>query len=239
MMLGIGLRAAGTISGERDRQTLDSLLMTTLSNRTLIFDKWLGSILSVRKGWWVLGPIWGLALLSNGIHILALPLLLAGWLSYAAFAAGLGMWFSLTLRSTLSASIATVATIVVAGIAPWGVWSLFVGLWYPNPVPHYLEWVGDFNLYGLTPPVTLGVLAFRGSELVYGQNASPEAVVMPGMIYSAISGVACYGLAAVGLWQTLLRRFGPVTGRMPVETRRKISQNGPAPAPADEAVASA
>src|SRR5438270_1348613 len=55
MLLGVALRSAGTLTSERDRQTLDGLLTTSLDNKSLLFGKWLGSILSVRKGWWVLG----------------------------------------------------------------------------------------------------------------------------------------------------------------------------------------
>src|SRR5262249_27034257 len=41
MLVGIALRAAGSLSSERERQTLDSLLTTPLENRTILVAKWL------------------------------------------------------------------------------------------------------------------------------------------------------------------------------------------------------
>ena len=48
MLLGVAVRAANSISGERDRQTLDILLTTPLQSTNLLLAKWLGSLWSVR-----------------------------------------------------------------------------------------------------------------------------------------------------------------------------------------------
>jgi ABC-type transport system involved in multi-copper enzyme maturation permease subunit len=222
MFLGIALRAAGTLSGERDRQTFDSLLTTPLESRTILFDKWLGSMLGVRKAWLFLGPLWVLALLTGGLHPLALPLLAAAWLSYAAFVAGFGMFCSLLCRTTLSASVATVLGLAAVGIAPWALWSLYRAVWYPYPpgIPPDLEWVEEFQFYGLTPPVTLGLLAFRGVDFHYDaqlMRGPPPPFLLTGqMVAYAVIGVACYALAALALWGPLLARFGPATGRLPL-----------------------
>src|SRR5262249_11105257 len=50
-LLGVAVRASGSISGERDRQTWDSLLTTPLDSADLLRGKWLGSFCSVRWGW--------------------------------------------------------------------------------------------------------------------------------------------------------------------------------------------
>jgi len=39
---GIGIRAAGAVSGEREKQTLDNLLTTPLATKRILFAKWLG-----------------------------------------------------------------------------------------------------------------------------------------------------------------------------------------------------
>jgi hypothetical protein len=64
MLLGVGLRAAGTVTTERDRQTLDGLLTSDLDNRTMLNAKWLGSIMAV----WSCCPLpgWLTRLLSRG-----------------------------------------------------------------------------------------------------------------------------------------------------------------------------
>src|SRR5262249_42401084 len=48
MLLAVAVRAAGSVSGERDRQTFDGLIITPLDSDHIPFAKWLGSVLSVR-----------------------------------------------------------------------------------------------------------------------------------------------------------------------------------------------
>ena len=213
MLMGVAVRAAGTFTSERDRQTLDSLLMTTLDNRDILFGKWLGSILGVRKGWLVLGPIYSLALFTGGLHPLALPALLAAWFIYAAFLAGLGMCLSMICRNTLLASVATVLTAVVLCGAHWGLWHLFLMAMYrPGQVPQEIQWVQNFLLAGLTPPVTLGALSFQANDFVTMRFRIPTRE----LVGYALVGVCCYALGAAVLWRLLSKRFGPVTGRMPL-----------------------
>ena len=51
MLLAVAVRASGSISGERDKQTMDGLLTTPLDGHTILLAKWVGAILSVRWGW--------------------------------------------------------------------------------------------------------------------------------------------------------------------------------------------
>jgi ABC-type transport system involved in multi-copper enzyme maturation permease subunit len=212
MLLGIALRAAGTFTSERDRQTMDGLLTTGLNNHDILYGKWLGSILGVRKWWWVLGPLWVLALFGGGITWLSLPLLVIAWCIYAAFVAGLGMLFSLISRSTLVATITTMLTTVAVSGGHRGIWMLFLTAFYPYRTPPELEWVGEFLMDGLTPPISLGILSFRWDELA----PDKVQVLTWERVRYAIYGVACYGLAATALWGLVVSRFGPITGRMPL-----------------------
>src|SRR5262249_43186358 len=72
MALGIALRAAGSLSSERERRTLDSLLTTPLDNLTILGAKWLACLYSVRRFLWGLMPVWLVALVVGGLHPLAL-----------------------------------------------------------------------------------------------------------------------------------------------------------------------
>src|SRR5437868_13123263 len=92
-LLAVAVRASTTYSGERDRQTLDSLLTTPLDSTTILVAKWLGAVLSVRLAWLWLALIWGVGLALGGLHWLALPGLAAAWLVFAAFEATIGLWF--------------------------------------------------------------------------------------------------------------------------------------------------
>jgi ABC-type transport system involved in multi-copper enzyme maturation permease subunit len=123
LLLAVAVRAASAVGTERDKQTLDALYTTPLDSDSILFAKWLGSVLSVRWGWVWLGLIWGLGVVTLGVHILAVPLLLWAWFCYAAFLASLGLWFSVVSRTTLRATMLTLLTTVAAGVGQWMIWS--------------------------------------------------------------------------------------------------------------------
>jgi hypothetical protein len=118
LLVGVGLRAAGSLGGERDRQTLDGLLSAPLPNREILWAKWQASLLSGRKLWWFLALIWLAGLATGGINPLALPALVADWFITATFLASLGMWFSLTCRTTQRAITLMLAVMVGLSLGP-------------------------------------------------------------------------------------------------------------------------
>src|SRR5262249_34963247 len=154
LLLGVAVRAAGSVSGERDRQTLDGLLITPLSNRSILFAKWLGSVLGGRGSWAGLGGMMGVGLLTEALHPLAVPCFLLAWLVFAAFLAGLGSWFSVANRKTYRA---TFLTLLTAGslllIAYLAVYDL-----------HSELWLNDTEARSLIPPMTLALLAFSPAD---------------------------------------------------------------------------
>src|SRR5262249_50329501 len=119
MLVGVAVRAAGGISGERERQTLDGLLTSPLESHDILFGKWLGSLLGVRKAWGWLGLIWGVGILTGGLHPAPLMLAFVAWLVYASCLAGVGLWFSISCRTTLRATLYTLITILVASVGHW------------------------------------------------------------------------------------------------------------------------
>jgi len=82
-------------------------LTTPLGAGEILFGKWLGSVASVRWGWLWLGAIWATGVWEGQLHPLALLLMLAAWWVYAAALAAAGLWFSLSLRSSLRATVLT------------------------------------------------------------------------------------------------------------------------------------
>jgi ABC-type transport system involved in multi-copper enzyme maturation permease subunit len=96
--------AAGSITRERERQTLDTLLVTPLERREILYGKWLGSILAVCWPLGFLASAYGLAALGGGIHWIAWPLLVTSWFVYAGFLASLGLFLSSVCSSTLRAT---------------------------------------------------------------------------------------------------------------------------------------
>jgi ABC-type transport system involved in multi-copper enzyme maturation permease subunit len=209
MVLAVAVRGSTSLASERDRQTLDSLLTTPLSSSALLRSKWLGAILSVRQGWWFLGAAWLLGFLAGGLHPLSLLLLAASWWVFAAFAVGLGLWFSLHSRSTLRATVWTLVTLLVISAAPVLLCGNTGLALLTDPSPGGTTSAAD--LFALTPPGAMFALAFGWGKYY---SFDPE-VVGSLAVRIALACVCAYAVAAVALKYGVLARFGPVTGRMP------------------------
>jgi ABC-type transport system involved in multi-copper enzyme maturation permease subunit len=211
LLLAVAVRAAGSITGERERKTLDELLTTPLSSTAIVFAKWLGSILSVRWGWLWLGTIWGLGVLTGGLHPMALPVILLTWLLYAALVAGVGLWFSAVCRSTLRATLWTLGAVVLIGGGHWLVMMLCVYL--PLEALHTgyraYEWLMKMEA-GLTPPFVLGVFSFWRADLRPGVLDTGPATEM--VAVSVIGNIA-WVVVAVLLYLAAVASFTAVTGR--------------------------
>lgn len=222
-LLGVAVRASGSISGERDRQTLDALLTSPLDTDSILYGKWLGSILSVRWGWLWMGTIVGLGVITTGVHILALPLLLVAWFCYAAFLAGLGLWYSTVSRTTLRANVYTILTAFSFAFAHWLIWTCCIPLFFflgSNGPGRDIQYVTMFQAFGLTPPLTLGFLAFHGGEFErVSYRNHDEAMIM---LSFALIGLVLYAVGAGLLWMVTSNRFRELTGRTPQRRRPTV-----------------
>jgi ABC-type transport system involved in multi-copper enzyme maturation permease subunit len=213
LLMTIGVRAASSVSGERDRQTLDSLLTTPLGPSAILGAKWLGSLLSVRWAVLWLAVIWAIGLATGGLHPLALPVLVLAWLVYAAFAAMLGLWFSLTSRTSLRATIWTLLASVAMSVGHWFVMMMcfYVPLQSLAGIDEGLRWLPEFEAFGLTPPVSLALLAVQGWELEDHFLLSARDFLR--WCELALVGVACWAAATTALWFATVHRFRVLTGR--------------------------
>jgi ABC-type transport system involved in multi-copper enzyme maturation permease subunit len=157
-LLGVAIHAAGSISGERERHTLDSLLTTPLTPRDILFAKWLGSILSVRRIGLVLLVIWLVCTGFSGSCVVLLIACAVAWVVYAGCFAMLGLWFSATCRSTRRATLWTLGVLTLLGIGHWVPW-FFVRQPDQLKLPHTVAF------FGLTPPAALHWAALQGDDL--------------------------------------------------------------------------
>jgi ABC-type transport system involved in multi-copper enzyme maturation permease subunit len=233
LLLAVAVRAATTVSNERDRQTMDSLLTTPLDSTTILFGKWLGSILAVRWGWLWLGLIWGIGLVTTGLHVLAFPLVVASWLVFAAFLSNLGLWFSAVCKTSLRATIWTIMTSLMCFGGHWLCWLCCIPIFIVGSGPgRAFEDVAQFQAFGLTPPVTLGWLAFQGEE--FREMGNRNEPIM--FIAFSLFGLVIWSAAALGLWGGTCARFRAISGRMPFRRRLAPPTLKPASSPASSTV---
>jgi ABC-type transport system involved in multi-copper enzyme maturation permease subunit len=207
-LLGVAIRASSSVSGERDRQTWDSLLTTPLGARAILYGKWVGSIVSVRWAILWLAAIWLIGLVSDGLSVVAIPFLLGALLVYGGFLGMLGLWFSVVSRTTLRANLSTLGT---TGILAGGYWFFFAtccfGLLFDmGPGRVIMEEAGQFLLVGLTPPVTLGMMAFTNDEIHRSHDNFK-------LFSFALIGLVVWAVATASLWSVTAARFRSITGR--------------------------
>jgi ABC-type transport system involved in multi-copper enzyme maturation permease subunit len=207
MLMAVAARASTSISGERDRDTLDALLAAPLRSHDILFGKWLGSVLSIRWAWLWLGTIWLIGIATGGLHPLAVPLSLIAWLVYASFLAGMGLWFSTVCRTSLRAMFYTLgATVVLYGGCYVGAWALYFFL-LPYPGVRWLAEVLTGIQSAFTPPVVL-----------YWVGIAPREVNDLGWeikVLTAFFGLFLWAFAALFLWTITRSRFRRITSRMP------------------------
>jgi ABC-type transport system involved in multi-copper enzyme maturation permease subunit len=206
MIVAVAVRASTGLGSERDRQTLDGLLTTPLSNASILRAKWLGALLSVRAAWGCLGAVLLLGFLAGGLHVLSLLLLVASWWAFAAFAAGLGLWFSLHCRTTLRATVWTLMTLLVVTLTPFVACGAGPGLLVAFSSRRLID------LSALTPPGAMAYLAFGWGDWYSFDSRMKSSL---GEVCLAWGSACAYALAAVALWFGIGARFGRVTGRMP------------------------
>jgi ABC-type transport system involved in multi-copper enzyme maturation permease subunit len=207
MLLAVAVRASTAYSTERDRQTLDSLLTTPLDSTTILWAKWLGAIASVRLGWIWLALIWGVGIALGALHPVALPLTIVAWLVYAAFAATLGLWFSVVSRTSLRATVWTLLTLMALGVGHWLPWVCCVPILMPYGGAG-IEYIVKFQA-GLTPPFALGVMPFCGEEFRHSYGARE----MAELLFFSLFGLFVWGVGTVVLWSGLTLRFRAITNR--------------------------
>ena len=231
LLLAVAVRAAGALSNERDKHTIDELLTTPLESGEILFAKWAGSVLSVRWAWAWLVAIWWLGVVSGGLQPGTLPLLAAAWLVYAGTFAAVGLWFSLVSRTTLRATLWTLLTTLMMAVGHWVVSSMccFVPLAMLSTGPgRDLEYVMKFQ-FGQTPPLVLGLIAFAGQEHHHVREWE-EVLELLGF---SVLGLGTWAVAGLALGALINYRFQEMTlrgdARHPEARRMTATMDWPPP----------
>ena len=119
IFLAIAVRGAGALSAERDRQSLDTLLTTPLSASQIVWGKWWGCLLGMRWAWVWLGTMWLLGLMLGGIHPIMVVPFVVSTAVYASGFAWIGLYCSVTNRTTMRAMVSSIALSVLCGGGYW------------------------------------------------------------------------------------------------------------------------
>jgi ABC-type transport system involved in multi-copper enzyme maturation permease subunit len=214
LLLAVAVRAAGSITGERARQTFDELLSSPLSNREIIHGKWLGSVLSVRRGAIWLGLTLAIGFWSGGVNWLGIFLVLVCWLVYASFLAMLGVWFSTVCRNTFRATVITILASIMALGGHWLISALCCFLPmslsrgnYDSDTRELGKWAVAMQA-GITPPFVLGVAPMQEMGELYRIHDDDTKFV-----FFAFVGLGVFVVATLVLRYNLLFRFATVTSR--------------------------
>jgi ABC-type transport system involved in multi-copper enzyme maturation permease subunit len=210
-LLGLVIRAATCVAGERERGTWDNLLLTPQTASEIFFAKMAGCFFAVR--WlvllivtlWTLGVIWG------QLRPWAMALTAIVGLAVSLCAAATGVLVSLRCRSALR------ATIIATSI------SLFLsGGYLLVMLPFVASW-----LAGREPPAFLFapcVPVLFVLSMVYGATEQTD----PSLILTACTvGAAIYGLAGLVLVQVIWSRFDRWAGRAIPAISRSTPAAGP------------
>jgi ABC-type transport system involved in multi-copper enzyme maturation permease subunit len=208
-MLAVAVRASTSVTSERDKQTLDTLLTTPLSSNEILRAKWSGSLLAVRSGMIWLMMIWLLGLLTGGLHIIALPILMVTWMVYAGFAAALGMWFSTVSRSSARATVLSILVLIALSGGHWMVW-MFCGLFRPVSSADFGILVPMTQAGVFTPPFVMGFFAFYSRDLHPSFEGVWNSREMAGL---CMQGLIVWSCATVALYWFTTKRFQAVIRR--------------------------
>jgi ABC-type Na+ efflux pump permease subunit len=199
VLLGIAVRAAGSVGGERDRDTMTSLLTTPLSARDILFGKLVGALVHVRPLVYWIAAAWAVGILATAVNPIALiaePVVL---LPPAAAAGAIGLYFSVTYRTTTKAIVAALVIMVFALGGHWALGCLCC--WAPLALGGGYPLIGYLlaTQAGATPPFALAMVPVAlGEDWFAGSPVGGYlALAAVGLLLWIPVGIVVYRVALV------------------------------------------
>lgn len=200
------ISAAGRVARERQQQTLESLLTLPVSHFDILFAKWVGSLSNISLLWALLGAIYAICWLLSGMSIYSVLMIVPAVVVYSAFAATVGLWFSITQATALRAAMCSILVWLAVLIGPGLISGMVAGRFavpdgsWPESLA---EWALSFMSDGLSPNKVLWNLCFRTEELTSARDGANviQRIVM------GLAGLHYYVLATIVLWLATIARF--------------------------------
>ncbi|MBR6400367.1 MAG: hypothetical protein IKS17_03980 [Firmicutes bacterium] len=124
LTLIVPITTSTAISGEKERQTFDLLIITKTSMYDIIMGKMLSSLMIVCIMIVLSMPVYAVVFYYGGVSVLQFLLNQIYMLCYVAMIGSLGIVFSSVMKKSTAASIATIALIFAITIGAW----MFIGM---------------------------------------------------------------------------------------------------------------
>ncbi len=196
MLIPIAITSVRMVSQEKEKRTLDSLLITDLDHREILFGKWWASILPMRGILVIQAAVLFLGGLGGLLHPLASVYLLGATIVYTCFVACLGLLISTFCDTVLRSTMISVAALLVF------IFAGPLGLVSPSTNPRNpTDWLlNDVINYALSPIDTLRCLAFQSVDWEHDSARSWQ-------IVAALVAIGLVALVSWGLWKLTLLSF--------------------------------
>ncbi len=212
-LLRLAVQSATSISSERDRDCLDSILTAPISDYEFVVGKIIGSLRPIFHIWLLYLPVMVIGASCNLIYWRSIPATLAFAMLFGLIISGFGVWMSMMFKSGgLAMSLTVVFSLLVMAIGQFLLAMLLSMLnlqheisWFLYSIPLVLIWNSIYDRYSFTVGGFLG----------------PEGISIAVLSWRAF---AVYLTLASTLVDQAIRQFAQRTGR--VSNEKKFLANG-------------
>ena len=220
LLAAVAIIAAGPLVSEREKRTLDSLLVTPLSCRDILAAKWWNSLAQPCVGFLLLAAFWVVAVVCGSLHVRALPALALTLLVHAAFFASLGLAIGTYCATGPQAQawVGGVFVLMITGL-PAGILIPLV-LWLSGN----FEWSAIAG-FAVTPALVLFAEHFPANP---SAGSAFDDIPISHWVAGGIAGALAYAAASIWLWRFALARFDRNCGRVDGFAQGKAPASQPA-----------
>jgi hypothetical protein len=207
--LAIAGAAAATMTSEHEDDTWVSLTATDVTGREIVLAKLIGSLWRPRRLFSVIVLLLAAGIGVESLHYLSLPSIILAMAVYGWFAAALGVWISIQLRSTWRAQFLTIALLLLINLTGQGILNMASPRGFaPNDWPGFTPY--EIAKLAMEPPFLERFDSSRWPRFwrLWEVDESAEWLAT----FSIISLLGYASFASVLTWHALLR-FEVIAGR--------------------------
>jgi hypothetical protein len=196
-MAAIASRSAATLAREREKGTLEAMLLTGLGCREILRQKWRGCVFAHAGLFGFILGVLVAGVFTLRIHPVSAAFLLVAIPPYSAFGASLGLCFSIRARNPVRANAWMWLTTGLVLLVTTNVTT--TGL---KHVYRFRQQAENAAIAAVVPPAATAMATFLPHDWQRGRGRSATVPIVAGLV-----GVAAYGGMAWVLWRLALRRF--------------------------------